>query len=83
MTTGPLRPALPPTQSYLALGDLPELCTVAEVASFLRCSKDLVYAAVASGELAPVCRLGRVLRLPRPTVARWACLDDHRSAGAK
>jgi excisionase family DNA binding protein len=64
---------------YAKLSDLPELAKVAEVAKFLRCSTDSVYAAVASGELAPVARLGRVLRIPRSTVARWAGLDDRGS----
>jgi excisionase family DNA binding protein len=56
----------------VALNDLPELSTVAEVAAYVRCSTDTIYNVVASGELSPVVRLGRVLRIPRMTVERWA-----------
>ena len=79
----PTTPAAPPIQSYLALSDLPELSKATEVAEFARVSLDSVYAAVASGELAPVCRMGRVLRIPRSTVARWACINEQRSESAK
>lgn len=68
----PTTTAAPPIQSYTALSDLPELATVAEVASYVRVSSDTVYAAVASGELSPISRLGRVIRIPRATIARWA-----------
>lgn len=54
------------------LSELPELCKVSEVASYARCSSDTVYSAIASGQLSPVARFGRVLRVPRPSIARWA-----------
>jgi excisionase family DNA binding protein len=61
---------------FNTLADLPELAKVPEVAAYARVSPDTIYAGVASGEIAPVVRLGRVLRIPRATVARWTGASD-------
>ena len=46
--------------------------TVDELAAFLRVDRKTAYAAIRAGEIPGVKRLGRVIRVYRPTVLEWA-----------
>jgi len=46
--------------------------TVDELAAFLRVDRKTAYAAIRAGEIPGVKRLGRVIRIYRPTVMEWA-----------
>lgn len=56
--------------SHVTDGFAPELLTVPEAARLLRISRNLAYELVARREI-PSIRLGRVIRIPRPTLDEW------------
>lgn len=53
------------------------LLTVPEVARVLRISRNLAYSLVACGDI-PCIRLGRSIRIVRPTLEAW--INDQQSA---
>ena len=52
------------------------LMTVAEVADFIRTSRNAVYAMVGRGQLPGVIRIGRNLRFRRDTLLEWIDQKD-------
>lgn len=61
---------MPSDGRHIALDDLPEVCTVRQVAQFLRIAENSVYAAIRRDEL-PAVRLGRRLLVSRVALSRW------------
>jgi len=57
-----------------SIDSLPNLMRVSEVAVFLDCGEGTVRAMVRAGQLTSV-RLGRLLRIPRCSIAEWLRVD--------
>jgi len=51
--------------------DFQEIMTVDELANLLRIARGSAYRAVKAGEVPGVVRIGKTLRIHRPTVLRW------------
>jgi len=70
----------PPPPPPLAL---PEVLTVDELAALLRVDRKTAYAAIASGEIPGVRRVGRTLRVHRATVVGWLAEGQGRASRSK
>jgi excisionase family DNA binding protein len=56
----------------------PEVMTVDELADFMRVDRKSIYAAIQRREIPGVTKLGKTIRIHRPTVVAW--LRDGQSA---
>lgn len=52
--------------------------TADELAAYLRVDRKTVYAAIRDGEIPGVKRIGRTIRIYRPTVLEWAVKEEER-----
>jgi excisionase family DNA binding protein len=60
---------------------LPTVITVDEAAELLRVDRKTVYTAVQRGKLPGVRKVGRAIRIHRPTLVAWLGADGPRPAG--
>jgi excisionase family DNA binding protein len=60
-------------------GFLPSILTVEEVADLMRIDRKTAYAAIASGEVPGVRRIGRCIRVSRDVLLRWLEQGDPKS----
>jgi excisionase family DNA binding protein len=69
-----------PITRRTAFGDLPELLRAEEFAILADCSVGVVYEQARRGSI-PSCRIGRLLRIPRSALERFAagttCSQEH------
>lgn len=63
-----------------AIGGLPPVLTVDEVAELMRVDRKTAYAAIAEGGVPGVCRLGRCIRVSRDVLLRWLQEGNRRPA---
>lgn len=67
----------------MAVSVTPEVLTVDETASMLRVDRKTVYAMIRDRQLPGVQRLGRTIRIHRPTVVAWLASGQERSSRAR
>ena len=60
----------------------PLVLTVDEAATLLRCDRKTVYTAIQRGKLPGVRRVGRSIRIHRPTLIAWLGANPSHSTGS-